>query len=208
MALLVSVPISSSSSLYGGHSWSPMYPGFASSNFLSVPTFGFIYTLKSMDWYWFSACRLPIGVLSKSFDGICLSTPVGKGLITVKALSDSKGTGPDSWQPLSESDDEEEDVVLDKIPLDSKLQLKLEHKMKMKFGKKIRLRRKKLDRKRGMRKRGKWPPLKANKLKNIEQIQIPYNRDSAVLVMLFRQKHPFSFCAVSTSMKLENEDYK
>ena len=38
-------------------------------------------------------------------------------------------------------------------------------------------------------------------------MQIPYNRDSAVLVMLFSQKHPFSFCSVSTSMKLENEDY-
>lgn len=143
------------------------YPGFASSNFLSVPTFGFIYTLKSMDWYWFSAYRLPIGVLSKSFDGICLSTPMGKGLMTVKALSDSKGTSPDSGQPASESDDEEEDVVLDKIPLDSKLQLKLEHKMKMKLGKKIRLRSKKLDRKRGMRKRGQWPPSKVNKLKNV-----------------------------------------
>jgi len=32
-------------------------------------------------------------------------------------------------------------------------------------------------------------------------------RNSAVLVMLFSEKHPFSFCAVSMSMKLENEDY-
>ncbi|RQO91225.1 hypothetical protein POPTR_006G028101v4 [Populus trichocarpa] len=94
---------------------------------------------------------------------------MGKGLMTVKALSDSKGTSPDSWQPVSESDDEEEDAVLDKTPLDSKLQLKLEHKMKMKMksGKKIGLRRKKLDRKRGMNKRGQWPPSKANKLKNV-----------------------------------------
>uniref|UniRef100_A0A6N2JZB1 Uncharacterized protein n=1 Tax=Salix viminalis TaxID=40686 RepID=A0A6N2JZB1_SALVM len=132
-----------------------------------------------MDWYWFSACRLPIGALSKSFEGICSSTPVGKGLMTVKALSDSKGTSPDSWQPVSESDDEEEDVLLDKLPLDSKLQLKLEHKMKMKLGKKIRLRRKKLGRKRRMRKRGQWP------LSKIEQMQIPYSRNSAVPVMLF-----------------------
>ena len=87
--------------------------------------------------------------------------------MTVKALSDSKGTSPDSWQPVSESDDEEEDVALDKLPLDSKLQLKLEHKMKMKLGKKIRLRRKKLGRKRRMRKRGQWPLSKVNKLKNV-----------------------------------------
>jgi len=37
----------------------------------------------------------------------------------------------------------------------------------MKLGKKIRLRSKKLDRKRGMRKRGQWPPSKVNKLKNV-----------------------------------------
>ncbi|KAG5242485.1 50S ribosomal protein [Salix suchowensis] len=141
MALLFSVPISSSSSLHGVSS--------------TRVTLGF------------PSCRLPIGVLSKSFEGICSSTPVGKGLMTVKALSDSKGTGPDSWQPVSESDDEEEDVILDKLPLDSKLQLKLEHKMKMKLGKKIRLRRKKLGRKRRMRKRGQWPLSKVNKLKNV-----------------------------------------
>ena len=54
------------------------YPAFASSNFLSVPTFGFIYTLKSMDWYWFSSCRLPIGVL-KVFLWNLLRLPRGKG---------------------------------------------------------------------------------------------------------------------------------
>ncbi|CAK7339925.1 unnamed protein product [Dovyalis caffra] len=147
MALRVSGPIASSASLHG-----------VSSTRVTLA---------------FPSCSLslkPIGLVSKSFNGICQSTPtiaMGKGLLIVKASSDGKGTGPDSGQPVSGSDDEEEDVLLDKLPLDSKLQLKLEHKMRMKLGKKIRLRRKKLDRKRRMRKRGQWPPSKVNKLKNV-----------------------------------------
>lgn len=82
----------------------------------------------------------------------------------VKVSSDAEVV--DSDEPLSESDDEEY-FPLEKLPLDSKLQLKLEHKMRMKISKKIRLRRKKLVRKRRMRKTGRWPPSKMNKLKNV-----------------------------------------
>lgn len=87
-----------------------------------------------------------------------------RNAMNVKAFSDTDRL--DSGEPDSESDDEE-DLLLDNLPLDSKLQLKLEQKMKMKFSKKIRLRRKKLVRKRRMRKKGRWPPSKMNKLKNV-----------------------------------------
>lgn len=82
----------------------------------------------------------------------------------VKVSSDTEVGN--SHEPQSESDDEEY-LPLDKLPLDSKLQLKLEHKMRMKIPKKIRLRRKKLVRKRRLRKKGRWPPSKMNKLKNV-----------------------------------------
>lgn len=87
-----------------------------------------------------------------------------RGEMIVKLSSDAEVV--DSDEPLSESDDEEY-FPLEKLPLDSKLQLKLEHKMRMKISKKIRLRRKKLVRKRRMRKTGRWPPSKMNKLKNV-----------------------------------------
>lgn len=86
--------------------------------------------------------------------------------MTMKALTDAKGMGPDAGESVSESDDEEK-LQSEKIPLDAKLQQKLEQKLKMKLAKKIRLRRKRLVRKRRMRKKGRWPPSKANKLKNV-----------------------------------------
>uniref|UniRef100_A0A2P2QL85 50S ribosomal protein 5ic-like n=1 Tax=Rhizophora mucronata TaxID=61149 RepID=A0A2P2QL85_RHIMU len=117
----------------------------------------------------------PFDLHSGSHYGLCLFTSTltnNVSMVTVKALSEVKGMALDSEEPILEGEsmsesDNEEDLLPDKLPLDSKLQQKLEHKMKMKLGKKIRLRRKKLDRKRRMRKRGKWPPLKVNKLKNV-----------------------------------------
>lgn len=106
-----------------------------------------------------------VSLLSKSFGGISFST-VRKGTVTVKASTDIKGTGSDAGESVSESDDEE-NLLSEKIPLDAKLQQKLEQKLRMKLAKKIRLRRKKLVRKRRMRKKGQWPPSKANKLKNV-----------------------------------------
>ncbi|OAY33134.1 50S ribosomal protein 5 alpha, chloroplastic [Manihot esculenta] len=106
-----------------------------------------------------------VSLLSKSFVGISFST-VRKGTVTVKASTDIKGTGSDAGESVSESDDEE-NLLSEKIPLDAKLQQKLEQKLRMKLAKKIRLRRKKLVRKRRMRKKGQWPPSKANKLKNV-----------------------------------------
>lgn len=78
-----------------------------------------------------------------------------------KAASDIDSGDSDNL----ESD--EESFSVDNLPLDSKLQLKLEQKMKMKLAKNIRLRRKKLVRKCRLRKKGRWPPSKLKKNKNV-----------------------------------------
>lgn len=78
-----------------------------------------------------------------------------------KAATDIDSAGSDN----TESD--EESKLVGNLPLESKLQLKLEQKMKMKLAKNIRLRRKKLVRKRRLRKKGRWPPSKLKKNKNV-----------------------------------------
>nr|CAD1833175.1 unnamed protein product [Ananas comosus var. bracteatus] len=50
---------------------------------------------------------------------------------------------------------------------ESKQQMILEQRLKMKLAKKLRLRRKRLVRKRRLRKKGRWPPSKMKKLKNV-----------------------------------------
>ncbi|TQD79896.1 hypothetical protein C1H46_034528 [Malus baccata] len=58
-------------------------------------------------------------------------------------------------------------VPVDKVPLESKLQERLRQKKKMQLAKKIRFRRNRLVRKRKLRKKGRWPPSKMKKLKNV-----------------------------------------
>ncbi|XP_073157549.1 large ribosomal subunit protein cL37 [Henckelia pumila] len=89
-----------------------------------------------------------------------------RGLLIVKASSDVDGTessAPDSPTPS----DKNETVPVENLPLESKVQMNLEQKMKMKIAKKIRLRRKRLLRKRILRKKGRWPPSKLKKNKNV-----------------------------------------
>ncbi|KAL5809858.1 hypothetical protein ACOSQ4_026426 [Xanthoceras sorbifolium] len=89
-----------------------------------------------------------------------------RGTAVVKASSDIEGTAPtDGGEPPSDSI--KEVVSVDKLPLESKLQESMEQKIRMKLAKKIRLRRKRLVRKRRMRKKGRWPPSKMKKLKNV-----------------------------------------
>ncbi|CAL5356748.1 unnamed protein product [Camellia sinensis] len=85
--------------------------------------------------------------------------------VIVKASSDVDGVA----EPPSPSEGEEQAaaVPVENLPLESKLQLDLEKKTKFKLAKKIRLRRKKLVWKRRMRKRGRWPPSKLKKSKNV-----------------------------------------
>ncbi|EXC30756.1 hypothetical protein L484_027931 [Morus notabilis] len=103
----------------------------------------------------------PIDLHPNSFSGVRLQMPfvVSRSCsVVVKASSESS-------EALS--DGKEEAVSVDKLPLESKLQERLEQKLKMKLAKKIRLRRKRLVRKRRLRKKGRWPPSKMKKLKNV-----------------------------------------
>lgn len=113
-------------------------------------------------------CCNPFGLYPISYDGCRIRAPfVPKqwGALIAKASPDAEAAGPESLVPSSES--EEENVSVENLPLESKLQLKLEQKMRMKLAKKIRLRRKKLVRKRRLRKKGRWPPSKLKKNKNV-----------------------------------------
>ncbi|XVE95710.1 hypothetical protein REPUB_Repub02eG0122800 [Reevesia pubescens] len=81
---------------------------------------------------------------------------------TVKASSAS--TDGEAQVP---EETKKEALPVEQLPLESKMQQMAEQKMRMKQVKKIRLRRKRLVRKRKMRKKGRWPPSKMKKLKNV-----------------------------------------
>lgn len=75
-----------------------------------------------------------------------------------EASADDDGSPPES---------KKEALPVDQLPLESKLREREEQRLRMKMAKKIRLRRKRLVRKRRMRKKGRWPPSKMKKLKNV-----------------------------------------
>lgn len=103
---------------------------------------------------------------SKLSNGVQICIPfVQRASFVVKASAEIDGTGSDAPETPSES--KEETVPVENLPLESKLQLKLEAKIRMKLAKKIRLRRKRLVRKRHLRKKGRWPPSKMKKNKNV-----------------------------------------
>ncbi|XP_009417891.2 large ribosomal subunit protein cL37 alpha [Musa acuminata AAA Group] len=96
----------------------------------------------------------------RSFDGLTVSLPCAfaeRRLTIVHASSETDGNEGSEAEAMS----------VENLPLESKMQLKLEQKLRMKLAKKIRLRRKRLLRKRRMRKKGRWPPSKMKKLKNV-----------------------------------------
>ncbi|XP_004306423.1 PREDICTED: 50S ribosomal protein 5, chloroplastic [Fragaria vesca subsp. vesca] len=92
----------------------------------------------------------------KCFSGVRLQLPmVAKKSVSLVVKASEGAEAPSEVVPV------------DKLPLESKLQERLEQKTRMKLAKKIRLRRKRLVRKRKLRKKGRWPPSKMNKLKNV-----------------------------------------
>ncbi|GMH20235.1 hypothetical protein Nepgr_022076 [Nepenthes gracilis] len=134
---------------------SPLYP-------LSPP-----YTAV-MAFAYFSSSRLQstsIGLNPKFSCGCQTKAPLSKSRGVIFAMASNNDEPVPEGD--DESDDDEESIPIQNLPLESKLQLKLEQKMKMKVAKKIRLRRKRLLRKRHMRKKGRWPPSKMKKLKNV-----------------------------------------
>ncbi|KDP42466.1 hypothetical protein JCGZ_00263 [Jatropha curcas] len=103
----------------------------------------------------------PIDLGPKSLKRVGFENPnlcsCKRDAIIVKAASslDIDGTAP------------KESKEIEELPLESKLKEREEQKLKMKMAKKIRLRRKRLVRKRILRKKGRWPPSKMKKLKNV-----------------------------------------
>ncbi|KAF5179281.1 50S ribosomal protein 5 alpha protein [Thalictrum thalictroides] len=112
--------------------------------------------------------RTSLYLQPKAFNALGVHTPPSiqeRGAFIVWASSDVDGIGGGSADPLPEV--REEVVPVENLPLESKQQLMLEQKQRMKLAKKIRLRRKRLVRKRRMRKKGRWPPSKMKKNKNV-----------------------------------------
>ncbi|KAG1327686.1 50S ribosomal protein 5 alpha, chloroplastic [Cocos nucifera] len=105
----------------------------------------------------------------RSLNGVRIPAPFPFGekrsLITHASLETDGNDGSELEVPPLEGSAEV--VSVENLPLESKLQMMLEQKRKMKLAKKIRLRRKRLLRKRRMRKKGRWPPSKMKKNKNV-----------------------------------------
>ncbi|KAG4109672.1 hypothetical protein ERO13_D13G000700v2 [Gossypium hirsutum] len=87
-----------------------------------------------------------------------------KKRLAMKVQASSASTDSEAQLP---EETKKEALPVEQLPLESKMQQMTEQKMKMKLAKKIRLRRKRLVRKRKMRKKGRWPPSKMKKLKNV-----------------------------------------
>uniref|UniRef100_A0ACD5VS36 Uncharacterized protein n=1 Tax=Avena sativa TaxID=4498 RepID=A0ACD5VS36_AVESA len=82
--------------------------------------------------------------------------------VTVHATADAGSTDaaeqPEKPKPAASIED---------MPLESKQQLILEQRARIKVAKKLRQRRRRLVQKRRLRKKGRWPPSKMKKLKNV-----------------------------------------
>ncbi|KAJ8534124.1 hypothetical protein K7X08_007448 [Anisodus acutangulus] len=113
-------------------------------------------------------CNNHVTLTTKSYANGNIQAPFifkKRDALIAKAAADIDGVGSDNPEPSPEKN--EESVSFENLPLESKLQQMAEQKMKMKLAKKIRLRRKRLVRKRHLRKKGRWPPSKMKKNKNV-----------------------------------------
>ncbi|XP_014503050.2 trichohyalin-like [Vigna radiata var. radiata] len=113
-----------------------------------------------------TALRVHVAHPSKPFNGVRITTPRGnKGALIVSAAADGSSLPAEALPPAVS--EKESGVSVDKLPLESKVKEREEQKLRMKLAKKIRLRRKRLLRKCKLRKKGRWPPSKMKKLKNV-----------------------------------------
>ncbi|XP_078445330.1 plastid-specific 50S ribosomal protein 5 [Wolffia australiana] len=115
---------------------------------------------------------LPSSTLAPSSTWQCGSLNLHQGLssssiVSVKRKMMTHATDNDASRPSSGDAGKESSGSLEDLPLESKVQLRLEQQAKMKLAKKIRMRRKRLVRKRQLRKKGRWPPSKMKKNKNV-----------------------------------------
>ncbi|CAL4964152.1 unnamed protein product [Urochloa decumbens] len=81
----------------------------------------------------------------------------------VAAHATADGSEADGEQP----EEPKPATKIEEMPLESKQKMIMEQRAKMKLAKKLRQRRKRLVRKRRLRKKGRWPPSKMKKLKNV-----------------------------------------
>ncbi|KAK1432232.1 hypothetical protein QVD17_09126 [Tagetes erecta] len=113
--------------------------------------------------------RSSVNLQSTHFNGVRVQGIKQRGGMIVKASAEIDGAGAESASdpPTETKDESSNNLSVEELPLESKLELKLQQKLKMKLAKKIRLRRKRLVRKRQLRKKGRWPPSKMKKNKNV-----------------------------------------
>jgi 50S ribosomal protein 5 len=78
--------------------------------------------------------------------------------VLVHAATESDAGQPEEPKPA---------IKIEEMPLESKQKMIMEQRARMKLAKKLRQRRKRLVRKRRLRKKGRWPPSKMKKLKNV-----------------------------------------
>ncbi|KAJ8635297.1 hypothetical protein MRB53_009564 [Persea americana] len=149
MALFLLSPLSSSlSTLSSSHSFLSM----------AIPAANPISRLQ----------RKTLSVHPRPSGGVWIHNPLlvpDRRLVIARAVDDVDGKDLES--PDTQKEKSEKPVSVENLPLESKAQMMLEQKQKMKIAKKIRLKRKRLLRKRRMRKKGRWPPSKMRKLKNV-----------------------------------------
>ncbi|ESW34009.1 hypothetical protein PHAVU_001G116500 [Phaseolus vulgaris] len=113
-----------------------------------------------------TASRVLVALPSKPLNGVRITGPRGKKCALIVSAAAEGSSSPAEALPPVESE-KESGVSVEKLPLESKVKEREEQKLRMKLAKKIRLRRKRLLRKRKLRKKGRWPPSKMKKLKNV-----------------------------------------
>ncbi|KAL5226264.1 hypothetical protein ABZP36_014529 [Zizania latifolia] len=83
--------------------------------------------------------------------------------VSVHASAESGADTPDADQP----EETKLAASIESMPLESKQKMIMEQRARMKLAKKLRQRRRRLVQKRRLRKKGRWPPSKMKKLKNV-----------------------------------------
>ncbi|NP_001235409.1 50S ribosomal protein 5, chloroplastic-like [Glycine max] len=117
-----------------------------------------------------SASRTNVILPPKPLNGVRISTPKRRTesvIVSAAAEDASSAVEGGSPPPPPAESEKESGASVEKLPLESKVKEREEQKLRMKLAKKIRLRRKRLLRKRKLRKKGRWPPSKMKKLKNV-----------------------------------------
>ncbi|BAD81162.1 ribosomal protein, chloroplast -like [Oryza sativa Japonica Group] len=86
-----------------------------------------------------------------------------KRLVSVHASAEAGAEEAGTDQP----EEPKPTVSIETMPLETKQKMIMEQRAKMKLAKKLRQRRRRLVQKRRLRKKGRWPPSKMKKLKNV-----------------------------------------